>query len=437
MAERESKHGGASAGRTPALGLILRTAAFVYIAWTVYYWGFVRPAGFIGNDFHKHWLAARCLFEGTNNYVGEWLDLGFNYPQATVFIFGWLGFFSREFSEKLWEWMHIGFLIGCWAIAWKAFAPSVVATPSAGDEANGARIRRACASHWGLLTAFVLCLFTPATHCIWVGNVDPYNALLAMGLAAALLAGRDRLAGVLWALLILCKMLPLALIIPFFIWRRWRIFQTTLAVMAVYFIVLVATGRLGFEWYFVREAIPNITFYWRGISVSVARGLIFLLGLDAWHESQAHFNAVVRVTSLVLVTFYVLMIVWLRRRRGIGFERVLELAMLFYPIMAPLLEPHHFVFMMPVMFLHMKRAVEGRMLESIRALYLLFWLLLGQSYTVVDLTSSPSGVVIFLPLLAALGLLGTALAETVIDVRTARGRLESGSEKHAREAGLA
>lgn len=425
-----------NAPRRSVPGLLLRSVLFLYIVWTIVQWGFIRPAGFIGSDYHKHWLAARCLFEGTNNYIGKWLELGFNYPQATAFIFGWLGFFSEAVGEKLWEWMHIGFLIGCWLIAWKAFAPSPRALRLADNDDSGQRMRSACARHWGLLTAFALAIFTPATHCIWVGNIDPYNAILAMGLVAALLSGRDRLAGVLWALLILCKMLPLALIVPLIAWRRWRVFKATLVVMVVYFVVLLVTGRLSYEWYFVRETIPNITFFWRGISVSMSRAVIFLLGRPEWHEKEAAFNMVVRLTTVTLLTIYIFMIVWLRRRRGTGFVRTFELAMLFYPLMAPLLEPHHFVFLMPVMFLHMKRAVEDRMLESIGALYLLGWLVLSQAYTVVDLTASPSGVVIFLPLLAALGLMATAVIETMIDQHPRMRRLALMKTNHTKEKGL-
>jgi hypothetical protein len=75
------------------------------------------------------------------------------------------------------------------------------------------------------------------------------------------------------------------------------------------------------------------------------------------------------------------------------------------------------------------------MLESIGALYLMGWLLLGQSYTVVDLTASPSGLVLFLPLLAAMGLMATAVAETIIDRRTLLKRFVSIHPTPAKDIG--
>lgn len=389
---------------TPApsrfLSRLLAGTVVVYCLHQLVYWGVIRPSGFISADYPKHWLAARCLFEGTNNYIGEHLTLVFNYPQATAFVFFWLAFFSEAMGEKIWEWTHIGFLVACWIIGWRVYLRG------AGGE--GA-LRSAIAAAPGLAAAFLVASYSPATFNIFCGNIDPYNALLGVAMAALLLHSRDRWAGVAWAMLVLCKMLPVILIVPFALWRRWRVIQGCLIVMAIYFAVLVVTGRVGYEWYFVTENVPNVSWHWLGLSLSTQRLVYYLLG-----QTEAPFNASWfpyiqwGVTGFFGV-FYLTTVAWMKRR-GVEFMRMLELTLLITPLFAPLLEPHHYVYILPVLLLHARRWLRAEMGTVWARTFAIEWILLMAYYPAIDLIS-PSLLVEMSPLFVNYALVATAIAE--------------------------
>jgi regulatory protein len=52
--------------------------------------------------------------------------------------------------------------------------------------------------HWTTLTAFVTAAYLPATSAIYLGNIDPVNAILAVAMVGAVLAGAPLAAGALW-----------------------------------------------------------------------------------------------------------------------------------------------------------------------------------------------------------------------------------------------
>src|SRR5262245_35097321 len=75
-------------------------------------WGIWRPLRWPGVDYGKHWDAARAVLENRNNYFidgsrNDELWLGFNYPQATAFMFLWLGFVSRAHGEVVWKMFNL------------------------------------------------------------------------------------------------------------------------------------------------------------------------------------------------------------------------------------------------------------------------------------------------------------------------------------------
>ncbi len=395
---------------SPGMARLLRAAMWAFIGYTLIHHGFVRPAGFLGDDYVKHWWAARALLEGRSPYVGEHLEFYFNYPQALAWLYVWLGWFPIATAEKLWEWSHLALLAGAWWIGWRGLRPR---------EAGPGPARAALAAHWGLAVGFSLALFGPAVENIRIGNVDPLNAILAVALAAALLGGRERLAGGCWAGLVLVKLLPAVLLAPLVMWRRWRALAVGATLLGGYALVLAATGRLGWEWEFIARRAPELPYYWRGISISPGRGLILLAGLEEWHEDPLRYRQVTSAVGLVVGVVYVAGLGWMRRR-GWPLRRALEPALIGVALFSPLLQAHHFVYALPALWLQMARWAEGRMSGGFAVALTLPWLAMGVNSTMLDL-AVPSGMWLrFVPPLAALVLLGVIGAELVVEGRRAQ-----------------
>ena len=202
-------------------------------------------------------------------------------------------------------------------------------------------------------------------------------------MVCALLGGRQRLAGVMWGLLALVKILPVFLLFPILLWRRWRLLQGFLAINLLYFILLVATGRVGEEWFFVNEVMPAIPRWWRGISIIPGRFVMLALGLHESVYMNPHgFDLVSRTSLICWLVFYLWLLIWMRRR-GVDWLRALEMAILTYPLLTPLLEYHHFVWIMPALLLHLRRWLSGQMSLRIAMGLLAGWVILNAGFPFV------------------------------------------------------
>ncbi len=361
---------------TPGLRRLLFFAIAVFIAHQVLYLGIYKPLTIFGVDYGKHWKAARAVLEGRSTYLEPELWMGFNYPQATAFTFIWLGWMSFETAQKVWKIFLLACIVACWAMAWRALKPAAPDSMTDSRLAPGDRLLRgAFRAHWWLATAFATAAFMPAVSAIYIGNIDPYNALLAVAMVALLAKERPRAAGVVWALLTLVKLLPGALLIPVLLWRRGRVLAAFLATMLVYLLILIAMNRLQFEWYFFREMLPKVPSYWRNISITPIRILFDATGHgDLWNNPYA-FETAARIQLALFAAAYCAVLFNLKRR-GLDWMRGLEVAIVLYPILTPLLEYHHFVFMLPALYLQARRWAEGRMGWGVAGGLLAGWVML-------------------------------------------------------------
>lgn len=364
-------------------GRMLRACMWLYLAFTTFAMGIWKPIEFYGVDYDKHWFAARALLEGKSVYLGgASLWMGFNYPQAAAIPFVWLGFFSVDTSQYLWKAVLLVLSVGCWWMAWRQYRPREAAMDPA--EPVASLVRRGILRHWGLTTAFMTSAYFALSSCIYLGNIDPVNGFLAVGMVASLLSGAPLAAGVFWGLLTLVKMMPLMLIIPILFWRQWRVLHGFLWTMLVYFFILVLLGRVGEEWYFVREAIPVIPIWWRCITISPVCFALHLCGLEHWVDNPRTFAIVVRVSGVVTLGLFVGLVALLKKRK-MGWLRGLETAIVFYPLMSPLLEFHHFVWILPAFYLQIRRFVQGQMKNGTAMALVIGWALLCATYHIVDL----------------------------------------------------
>ncbi|MEN6625088.1 MAG: glycosyltransferase family 87 protein [Candidatus Sumerlaeia bacterium] len=382
-----------TAGVSPRLKRLLYFAVALFLAHQVFYLSIYKPMTIFGVDYGKHWKAAVAVLEGRSVYTGlplgdprkdvslydSELWMGFNYPQWTAFTFVWLGFFTQAVAEKVWKLFLLACVAACWLLAWRALRPADIDESLLGPEDRA--VRAGVRSHWWLTTVVVTMAFMPAVSALYIGNIDPYNALLAVAMIAALAGGRPRLAGAIWAMLTLVKLLPVALVVPVFFWRRWKVLAGFAGVMVFYLLLLAVTGRLGQEWFLYHDMLPLVPYYWRGISFTPVRAVLDLTGYgELWHV-QKYFEVIVRAQGIVFGAAYVAFLYWFRKR-GADWMRGLEVAILLYVIVTPLLEYHHFVYVMPVIYLQLRRWAEGRMNWTAAGGLLFGWILLQIGFIV-------------------------------------------------------
>lgn len=370
---------------TARYGRLLRLCMGLYVLYAFAVMGLYKPITFFGVDYDKHWYAARAILEGKSCYFRGTLWMGFNYPQAAAIPFFWLGFFSIKTSQYLWKAVLLASIVATWWLARRSYRPQPApAAPAISPASTADQVRQGIARHWGLVTALLTSIYFADSACVYLGNIDPLNGLLAVAMVAGVFSGLPLLAGVCWGLLTLIKMMPVVLIVPLLFWRQWRVLQGFLLAMAVYFLVLVALGRLGEEWYFVREAIPAIPVWWRCITISPLGFFLRLCGHQALFDEPRAFVALVRWCELVYVSLFLLLNLLMRLRRC-GLVRALEVSIVFYPLLSPLLEYHHFVWIMPALFMQARRWAQGEMTPRMAVALGLAWVMLCAAFHVQDL----------------------------------------------------
>lgn len=374
----------ANTSLSPRWILALKILAWAYVASVIAKHFLIRPHTMPGVDFPKHWLAPVAILEGRNLYLGDELWLYYNYPQWSALVTFWLGWFSREAAEHLWKAMNALFVVLSWFIAWRSFRLPDVETPSPAHPVRDT-VQRALSKNWLLFTAVIFAAFDPAAKTVlFTGNIDPWNLLAMTAFIAALLHGRDRLAGVAWAVLCLVKMVPVLLIVPIVLWRRWRVMQGWFVFMLGYLLLLIATQRLKYEWFFVTDVMEEISFEWRWISISVPQFFLKYFLPESWNEDPQRFAL---FTNGVLGFFGLLMLGGIARLRQLGasFLRVLEFGIIFLPLLTPLLEGHHYAWTLPAFFLQLGRWFRGEMKEVPAAVYAVGWFVISRDFFYIDM----------------------------------------------------
>ncbi len=340
----EAALGCVDSGRVPAAVMwVIRIGVLYALFWTMLWVPLSRDSV----DYPKHWEAARALIDGQSVYRGSHLWIEFNYPQAMVFNFAWLGFFDYAVAERIWK-LFLGLSIaGCWYIAWRMYLP-----PACRGGSRGVR--------WGWITAAVIGFYQPAMSSLSEGNIDAYNALLIVLMVSLVLVGREYTAGLVWGLLVSVKLIPVLLLIPLLLWKKWKILQGGGIFLVAYLALLLLTGRLDEEWYFLTGILPVLPEWWRESSVSVLRLIFMLSGREEDYMNDPYsYLAGVRVFLCAVVAVFIC-ILFVLRTRGKPFLSGLESAIIIFPLLSPLFWYHHLVWILPVLLLQFSAMVRHR-----------------------------------------------------------------------------
>jgi hypothetical protein len=252
---------------------------------------------------------------------------------------------------------------------------------------------------------------------LYLGQIDPTNAMLAVAFIGALLAGRQLTAGFFLAMLCLIKMMPVFLILPLMLRRRWVVLAGWLGFMVGYALVLAVTGRLGHEWFFVSTMAPEIPFHWREISGSMHRALLRFVLPEGWHENRARFDLIAGIVTVGLIGVYGATMVALARRR-LTTLRLMECGLLFVPLFSPLFESHHMAWALPVMLLHARRWLMERISRGFALIFGVGWIIVAQDYSFMNLLQDASGHYRFYVMIGAVALCATAVIDAASNPST-------------------
>jgi|GEM_PF-723831 len=302
------------------------------------------PYGTPGVDFGKHYFAAKYLVNGKSPYNTGDLYLSFNYPQFVVWTNLPLLFFNDVGeAEKAWDVFNVILVLLTGALVIGGYKPGLHSIPSFPEEPANMLNR-----YWWILALFFTFFYHPNTAGISQGNVSSWVLIFIALLGWAVLRGKHIATGVFIALNSLIKVMPFFLIIPFIIGRRKKVLLGAGAVWGIYFLVLLFTGTLKYEWFYVTKVLPNVGEYWGSVSYSLPYVVLRGVSRELYENSQVlQLTSTLWVAGMLVSFVYICWkgrALWKTEQGGILF---FTLGVFFLPLIPPLLEYLHFVWSFP------------------------------------------------------------------------------------------
>jgi alpha-1,2-mannosyltransferase len=380
---------------SPQTVLLIRVAFLLVAIFQFSAYFVARPFSMHGVDYTVLWRAAHQLVHGQGVYDHPPILIGndhwevFKYPQFTAFAFSWLGWIRGFAGEVVWKVLMLTCLGGAIAMMfpWRRLLTDIPSGSAGPPRPDGGR--DLVARNLPLIAALLLSVFSPASWALSIGQIGPLILLLATCLTWALLARRDGVAGVFWALLCLIKVSPVLLAVYFLIFRRRRVLAMGGVVFAGYAALLAISGRIGDELRYVREIVPEIPYLARVVSYSVSRWIT--LGFFPAAEANAEwFLSIQRNASLAGTGIYAATAVALKRS-GASLADALPTAILGLMLVSPVLEGHHFVLIWPALILHLTLWNRGRVTDAAIAMAMIAWGCILATTTFHQLGTSEAG----------------------------------------------
>ncbi|MCX7964047.1 MAG: DUF2029 domain-containing protein [Candidatus Sumerlaea chitinivorans] len=342
------------------------------VTYLAYYYVY-KPFSMHGVDFTVLWRAAENFVQGRSVYAEPPILVGadgwevFKYPQFSAILFSWLALLPFEIAEWCWKGLLLGtVVISMWvAYRWVSEAGNEMTPLAAPKPLLDRRLLLP-------LVALSISMFSPLSWALQLGQVGPLLALLLLLHFWLLHRKHELLAGSVWALSILVKVVPIALIVYYLAFRRWRLLVGALGTVAVYLLALLVLGRLHDEWDYVVRVAPDIAALTKHVSRSLSHfGELVVSGLfpgeTVWmHRIQQGING-------GAVLLYVLSAGWLAYRQ-VNQEATLASAVVGLIVISPVVEGHHFVVLLPALAIHACMWLLGQLRPTQALVILLAWL---------------------------------------------------------------
>lgn len=329
-----------------------------------------------GVDFPKHREAAVKLLQGISPMDNN-LFLVFNYPTFTALLFVFLAWIPESRAIYAWDVLQCGLTAAACLMIIFALRPRLPANDWMEHEPGKIPASAANwgARHWPTIGALLCALFTPAFMDLHWSNIQPTIFFLVCLFCVLLHHGHDRTAGIALALLCLIKITPVLLLPALLFSGKRRVLAAWSVFMALYGILLLATGWWRWDLFLVRETLPNVGFRWRVFSVSI----VSYLGKTIWPElmnSKSLYDTVSKAIALFFLALLIMQILLIRRKNG-GFLHWRDAVTLTcYPIVlvSPLVESIHFTNCLPGWIFLFHDYLERRRGGASFTLLLLLWL---------------------------------------------------------------
>ncbi len=336
-----------------------------------------------GIDFMIYHEGVQPFLHGQNPYLNqERLPAPMAYPIFGFILCAPFGFFPEKTAEILWDITQVAFFA---ATAWlllvyscpQSQKPEESFPEETGREPAPRVSDRDLVFYWPVIAPLFLVPFTPAYMDFHAGNIQPLNLFLVTLLGAALLRGRQALAGVALAALCGIKILPVALVPALLLSGKKRAVAACAVSLALYGVLLLVTGWWRWEFDLLTRLMPRFSLIaWeRGFAISLPS----LAGKTFWPSllsSADAFRLAVRGVTLVLGVAY-LGALWVGRRRyRPDWQEGVTLGLLTLVLMSPVIQYHHFVWAFPAWVWLFTGFLRGRT-------GLVFFLLSGVLWAVV------------------------------------------------------
>lgn len=347
--------------------IVLWADALFKFGFYVLYQPLTSPA----SDYLKHWEAAKAVLAGRTPYYGAPdLYLGFNYPMFTAYAFSYLGFLDFPTSKVVWTIGNAIFLVLGVVVAAVYLRPAIRTEDT--TIAVGSDLCDAFRRHWVSVVVIATLNFHPLIRAFTQANIDPFEFLLLVIFAAALVKKCDGLAGGVLAAVTLVKVVPILLLVPLVAVRRWRVIGFYLGGLLLYALILLLTGKWRMEAFLYADVLPKIGFQYLGISYSTHKMLAILWNPAALTSTTAYNQWVFAINAVLMLVMCGVCAYAFFRRRAQN-EHLVAFGTVMLALMSPLLEYHHFVWAVPAYFLQMKSWAEGTISNRLMLLCVLAW----------------------------------------------------------------
>ena len=235
------------------------------------------------------------------------------------------------------------------------------------------RIRAAALRHWPFAAFFLVFNYLPLQQSLEQGNIDPLIFLLFLAFLCGVLKRWDWAAGALLGAAALIKIIAAMLIVPLLAARRFKAAAMFCVIAIIYGVILAATGAWRIEMDLYLNQLPAASFHGIAYSSSLHKWIPALAFPKLLENPEAFSRWSFLLSSFFFAGFLgVCLAAFIRR--SIAIEHLLGFSFFAMLLCSPLLEYNHYVWLLPILLLHIHLWASGKMGNAAFALMSAGWL---------------------------------------------------------------